>query len=341
MSTPKYAKHLALSLSRAAFRVHSRHAVLIDDLVVHALFAPCNEGGHIPQTMGITFPIPPEALLSLYRLFEREKGRLRLSQPTVLLATAKSIVTTLKRDRSTRFFRELKDEQFRVFEWCLAAYSMLIDPQSRLRLRAIRMGPDRAFGFGLFARQPIPANTELWEGLGVMPYDNSTPTTNLSLITVADGQDQRPGLARILYGPMRMVNHLCRTYNSEYVFHRDTSMFILVTVRDVDTDEEVTVNYGSKWFAGNCPCSDCVQHANPTDNAVPPQPLHDPLFSPSTAVIHKRNDILQQSKAERARNFVENRKLANEGHRIDARDAKRLKQLRRRQLARASTATPQ
>ena len=49
----------------------------------------------------------------------------------------------------------------------------------------------------------------------MMPADNDTPSSELSMITTAEDQDQEAGLERLLFGPIRMVNHRCKTANTQ------------------------------------------------------------------------------------------------------------------------------
>jgi hypothetical protein len=98
---------------------------------------------------------------------------------------------------------------------CIAAYAMLVQPEASIRLRSVTMGPGQGYGFGLFARCDLPANYVIWEAIGMVPGDNLTAHSSLSCIKTCQGQNQRPGSERILYGPLRLVNHRCRTFNAE------------------------------------------------------------------------------------------------------------------------------
>ncbi|KAF6756544.1 hypothetical protein DFP72DRAFT_846434 [Ephemerocybe angulata] len=65
-----------------------------------------------------------------------------------------------------------------------------------------------------------------------MPADNNTPHSGLSAITPSPSQDQPVNSERVLFGPLRLINHRC---------------------------EELTVNYGDNWFEGkSCLCADCT-----------------------------------------------------------------------------------
>ena len=65
--------------------VHSSHnAVEIDDTVVVSLFAsldPNDSKAHVPQTLGVKFSTPGEAMAQLYSAFEAEKDKFCLKNP--------------------------------------------------------------------------------------------------------------------------------------------------------------------------------------------------------------------------------------------------------------------
>lgn len=107
----------------------------------------------------------------------------------------------------------------------MAVYALVLGPESPVRLLSVPMGQERRYGFGLFARQDIAAGTELWDVVGLMPTDDSDPHSDLSMITVAPGQNQRPGSSRVLFGPMRMLNHRCKTFNCEVCWYLDIHCF--------------------------------------------------------------------------------------------------------------------
>lgn len=77
------------------------------------------------------------------------------------------------------------------------------------------MGTDQGLGFALYARRRIPEGAIIWEGIGMCPGDSNCPHSDLSCITIAPGQNQPAGSERILYGPLRMVNHRCQTFNAQ------------------------------------------------------------------------------------------------------------------------------
>jgi hypothetical protein len=83
-----------------------------------------------------------------------------------------------------------------------------------------------------------------------------------------------------MIGPLRFVNHLCQSANSEvrfcvftfiklllsYAFNlkwvaiAGTHAFMLCTKKDVKEGEELFIDYGSDYFGDICPCATCVEH---------------------------------------------------------------------------------
>lgn len=95
----------------------------------------------------------------------------------------------------------------------VGAYSSLVNPVSRVRLGVISFGESR--GFGIFAREAIRKHRTIWEAVGMVPIDDNTGLTELSVITTAEDQNLQPGLRRVLLGPLRLVNHRCINFNAE------------------------------------------------------------------------------------------------------------------------------
>ncbi|KAF6750604.1 hypothetical protein DFP72DRAFT_851680 [Ephemerocybe angulata] len=186
---------------------------------------------------------------------------------------------------------------------------MVISPRSVVRLGVSKMGAYSQKGFGIFARMDIRGGVDIWEALGIMPGDNESRHSSLSAIRVADGQNQEAGSERVLVGPLRMVNHLCRSFNAEYVYIPRTSAFIARTTRDVVAGEEITVNYGEEWFGSSCPCVDCA----PTDGmeavvqSIPEGPQEPTNHGPAAAAMEERRTRLAARNQDRATAFLDNR----------------------------------
>jgi hypothetical protein len=102
---------------------------------------------------------------------------------------------------------------------CIAAYALVIQPKSTVRLYKRRMSQQvghRHLGFGVRAAQKIHKGDYIYELSGMLATDNDTPHTRLSETIPFGGasQDQR-----VLFGPIRFVNHRCVHFNAEVSFY--------------------------------------------------------------------------------------------------------------------------
>ncbi|KAJ3529719.1 hypothetical protein NMY22_g8883 [Coprinellus aureogranulatus] len=238
----------------------SQDAIFIDDLTIHALFAPCKNvhksGKHVPQTLSLSFTANTALLEDIYNAFEERKASLDLKSTTLFFAASKSVKMQLVRGNGE--VRQWSRARQRLLEWCICAYAMLVSPDSHVRLRVLPMGPFSHKGFAVTARYDIPKLQYLWELVGLMPGDNDTAHSDLSAITPFHEQDQPVDAERVLFGPLRLVNHRCKEYNIEFMAIPDCSAFVAYAVRDIVANEELTANYGSEWFGQiACPCLDC------------------------------------------------------------------------------------
>ena len=99
---------------------------------------------------------------------------------------------------------------------CIGAYALIIQPNSTVRLYKPRLGQQVHLGFGVRAAQNIHQEDYVYELSGMLATDNETPHTRLSE-TIPFGstnQDQR-----VLFGPIRFVNHRCVHFNAEVSLH--------------------------------------------------------------------------------------------------------------------------
>jgi hypothetical protein len=77
------------------------------------------------------------------------------------------------------------------------------------------MGCSGERGFAIHARRAIQENEVIHELIGMMPLDNDTPHSRLSEITPHPAHNQSAQDPRILFGPIRFINHLCLHFNAE------------------------------------------------------------------------------------------------------------------------------
>ncbi len=95
----------------------------------------------------------------------------------------------------------------------LLAYSMVIHPSSAVKLKVTRVGAD--LGFSIFAARNIKYHEPIYELTGAMPGDSEAQHSELSAITPHEHHSLPDLDTRILFGPARFVNHLCKDFNVE------------------------------------------------------------------------------------------------------------------------------
>ena len=89
-----------------------------------------------------------------------------------------------------------------------------MQPTATVRLYKRRMGNDNygQLGFGVRAMRAISKGEYVYELSGLLAIDNDTPHTRLSESTpFGDLTRER----RVLFGPIRFVNHRCIDFNAE------------------------------------------------------------------------------------------------------------------------------
>jgi len=92
---------------------------------------------------------------------------------------------------------------------------MIIHPDAAVKLSTVTFGPNKNIGFAIHARRSIVKDEMIPELIGMMPMDNKTPHTNLSSIQPHIAQNQHHRSERVLFGPIRFINHLCINFNAE------------------------------------------------------------------------------------------------------------------------------
>ncbi len=93
------------------------------------------------------------------------------------------------------------------------AYSMVIHPSSAVKLKVTRVGSD--LGFSIFAARDIKLHEAIYELTGAMPSDSEAQHSQLSAITPHQNHSLPDLAPRILFGPARFINHLCKNFNVE------------------------------------------------------------------------------------------------------------------------------
>ncbi|KAF8964935.1 hypothetical protein BDZ97DRAFT_1918635 [Flammula alnicola] len=161
----------------------------------------------------------------------------------------------------------LGPEAVPVISWFLAAYSMVINEAGSVKLSTLPMGRGKELGFSIQAKKDFKKNEIIYELLGLMPMDNETPHSRLSEVRVHSSQNQPSGSVRVLSGPIRFVNHLCKEFNAAFMSVTETSALYAYATRKIRYGEEITLDYGDDYFEDvGCPCRVCVNwEANDSD----------------------------------------------------------------------------
>ncbi|KAJ7668566.1 hypothetical protein DFH06DRAFT_1378337 [Mycena polygramma] len=142
--------------------------------------------------------------------------------------------------------------------WCLRATVVLLAPWSPVKLHLAQLGEGNPVQFGIMTKVHIPADTLIYELVGQLSSDSvdgeaREKTTSLSEMSAFDGS------SRVLFGPIRFVNHSCDANTVFEQFESRTRAVMIRTLRDIACGEEVTVNYGPDyWEEGQqCLCGTC------------------------------------------------------------------------------------
>jgi len=96
----------------------------------------------------------------------------------------------------------------------LLAYSFAINPQSKIALKQASLGSDLTRGFSVVSTCEIPKDATIHELIGMMANDGRTPDSDLSAINPHPDSNQSASVRRILFGPARFINHMCKSYNA-------------------------------------------------------------------------------------------------------------------------------
>ena len=80
------------------------------------------------------------------------------------------------------------------------------------------MGPNHLKGFSIIARRDLQPGELIYELVGLIPKDNQAAHTQLSEIIPHPSQVKRARKPRILFGPIRFINHDCQAINADVSF---------------------------------------------------------------------------------------------------------------------------
>lgn len=96
---------------------------------------------------------------------------------------------------------------------CIAAYTMVINPSSPIRLTQQPMGPNGIRGFGIVATRLIQENEYIYELPGMIAKSSRPDIQSMLSIIVPHPRQKEMIEERVLFGPLRFVNHICQGYN--------------------------------------------------------------------------------------------------------------------------------
>jgi len=93
------------------------------------------------------------------------------------------------------------------------SYTMVINPSSPIRLVQRTMGLGDQRGFGIIATRAIQQNELIYELPGMIA-SSARPAIQSSLSIIIPHRCQEQGTEeRVLFGPLRFVNHMCNGSN--------------------------------------------------------------------------------------------------------------------------------
>lgn len=106
----------------------------------------------------------------------------------------------------------------------------------------LRIDWDERVGYGVFAKENIKSG-EFLEMSPVIVVDNMPEDDNLAKYVVAwEGKFAFP------LGWTMMYNHSDRN-SCEMATNFQERLFAIIAIRDIEAEEQITVNYGSNWFS--------------------------------------------------------------------------------------------
>lgn len=154
---------------------------------------------------------------------------------------------------------------------------MVINPLSPVKLVQRPIGIDGERGFGIVAKRFIKEGEYIFELPGMIAK-TSAPSLQTQLSMIIPHRRQKQGTtARVLFGPLRFVNHICKGFNvtvsriSVYFLYcvnnwrqweaiDNSCAFTTVALKDIKIGEELFADYGSSYFEDlevGCPCRSC------------------------------------------------------------------------------------
>ncbi|KAK3317636.1 hypothetical protein B0T19DRAFT_435326 [Cercophora scortea] len=155
-------------------------------------------------------------------------------------------------------------------------------------------------GWGVFATRDIPAGTWLGQYLGeVREGDELNDAANNYIYELDnfDGNGRPVSDAQSFGNWTRFVNSHCDP-NCEHLGAQAgrVRMVLFRTVRDVQRDEELFINYGDGFFDDEknpCGCSVCV--ARRSERVISPERVQEVVQQPEQVISPEQPEVIQQT----------------------------------------------
>ncbi|KDR65068.1 hypothetical protein GALMADRAFT_82314 [Galerina marginata CBS 339.88] len=258
--------HLSLVILSSSAILH------IDPLIVNALFAQqkakSESKTHNIQTISLEMNMEPFAHAIIWSMFEKIKHQLNIQDPPAYMSTAEKLAKSILSLYPLFVWENKKSESLATLSWyldrCIAAYTLVINPEAIVHLKVKLLGHANQKGFAIHATKDIIKGEYIQELLGLMPEDRTKNYTDLSTITPHPdncNNDKNSSFdEKLLIGPIRFINHRCFSYNVEFVAVRNTYAFTVVATKDIKASEEILLCYGVNYFkedGSKCLCEDC------------------------------------------------------------------------------------
>ncbi|KAJ6501156.1 hypothetical protein C8R47DRAFT_1109051 [Mycena vitilis] len=235
--------------------------VRADDTVVQALFAQRNVDGrhHGRQAYRLSelssHPQTKAAHQAEHDSFQRAFNAAKVSwfrshQPAL---SAQQDIITFVEEQETWVKAHIGPNALhaQAAAWFICGYAALFASWSLVSVRMIPIGGVGRRQFAIIAEENIPRGTIMHELTGLLTSEaaDGYSHSNLSLMRDLDG------VRRVLTGPIRFLNHSCNA-NTEFRFPKTGDGFAVTvhTNRQIQKDEELTVNYGSQYWTPDNPC---------------------------------------------------------------------------------------
>lgn len=253
----------------STFKLDSDKVVEIDSWLITSIFQQqkrkkASRTHHVQQLHpDAAFKLDSATAKGLQTIFEKNKGTLVHCNFQNAIDFGKTMHKEIK-----AAYPELVASRAHalVITWCSIAYGYIVsNPESGVRLRVRLFAGGNERGFSITSTRDLVQHEVLYSLMGLMPDDAKAEHSRLSEIEPHPSQLHNKANAekpRILIGPIRFINHACRSYNAEYVAVKSKLAFVVQTTKAIKSGEEIFVNYGDTYFedlpGGRCPCRDCV-----------------------------------------------------------------------------------